>query len=175
MRNPLTVGTWYPLTIDHVVDGDTIAGSVRLDDGSRYPTAFRLAAINAPEMRGVTAGAGITARAALIALLDGCNVDVLSNAATLDKYGRVVAWIRSTTGSHPAVAGYVSPAVTVPMPAGVGPVIATAGSDVRDVCGLLQSSGFAVPFMADRSGPRPSFTAPPGGTAFGGGSGDDGG
>lgn len=76
----------YKAVLVRVVDGDTVFLNVDLGFRAFMVLNFRLARINAPEMRGDTLLAGTAAKEELERLLAPGNLVVLSSKS--DKYGR---------------------------------------------------------------------------------------
>jgi micrococcal nuclease len=74
------------LSIDHVIDGDTVVAIIDLGFSLTMKIDFRLAGINTPELRGEHHDAGIAAREHLLKLLTN-PLDV-SVQSSKDKYGR---------------------------------------------------------------------------------------
>lgn len=94
MDSPLTPLTWYGFEVTKVIDGDTLGGVVDLGGGSFYPTHVRLAAINAPELKHPTLATGHVSRLAMVGLVGVGDCEVAGVGTTLDKYGRVIGWVR---------------------------------------------------------------------------------
>ena len=82
------------VTVDRILDGDTLQCTVDLGFGLRMTQHFRLLGVDAPELHGPTAVAGAAARDWLVALLPpGTAVQIDSHKP--DKYGRWLAevWV----------------------------------------------------------------------------------
>jgi len=85
-----------------VVDGDTIHADVDMGFDTRRKMTFRLAEINAPEMRvnGEVNKPGADAKSALIDMVGGigAKVTVTTIKDRKEKYGRYLAFITSASG-----------------------------------------------------------------------------
>ena len=83
----------YNAKIVRVIDGDTVEADVDLgfDVGTRR--TFRLCAINAPEMRGDTRGAGVATKGRLADLILERDVVLMTFKDKTEKYGRYLATI----------------------------------------------------------------------------------
>jgi micrococcal nuclease len=82
----------YASKVTHVVDGDTVDLSVDLGFMVSVLVRFRLADINAPEMKNETLAAGKASKAHLEALLGDAQMGIIRlDSLGKDKYGRWVA------------------------------------------------------------------------------------
>lgn len=84
----------YDATLDRVVDGDTVFLGVDMGFHIHATIDFRLARINAPEMKGTTLLAGQAAKDALAKFLASGSLRIHTQKA--DKYGRWLAEIMVT-------------------------------------------------------------------------------
>jgi micrococcal nuclease len=75
------------LSIDRVIDGDTVVAIVDLGFSISMKINFRLTGINTPEVVGATQAAGLAAKAHLEKLLERPTWDVEVQSSK-DKYGR---------------------------------------------------------------------------------------
>lgn len=106
----------YKAKLDRVVDGDTAFLHVDLGFRVFVSIEFRLAHINAPEVKGESRERGLAATRHLQGLLDNAEILVRSDKSQ-DKYGR---WI--------------------------GDLFIADGANYRSVSDEMISSGFAVPY-----------------------------
>lgn len=88
----------YPAEVLRVIDGDTVDMLVKVGFGIEVRERIRLAAIDAPEMRGDERPAGLKAKAWLEKALDGRDVEIAvemtrSGDVRRGRYGRVIARI----------------------------------------------------------------------------------
>lgn len=92
----------YAAKVTHVVDGDTVDLTVDLGFMVSILQRFRLAGINAPEMKLDTLEAGKASKAHLEALLADAQQGIIRlDSAGKDKYGRWVAqlyYVSTATG-----------------------------------------------------------------------------
>lgn len=80
----------YAGTVTRVIDADTVELSVDVGFRITHHLTARLLGINAPEM---STAAGVTARAALVSLVQGRTLEVRTVKDRNDKYGRMLATI----------------------------------------------------------------------------------
>jgi micrococcal nuclease len=80
----------YKAKIIRVVDGDTVDAEVDLGFHVVITMKFRLAGINAPEMK---TAEGKKAKSALISVIEGKTVKILTIKDKQEKYGRYLAII----------------------------------------------------------------------------------
>lgn len=91
MSGPIITPFVYRAKILRVIDGDTIIAVVDLGFSIASEQTFRLARINAPEMRGDTHDAGIAARDFLINTVANNTVIMQTSKDRKEKYGRYLA------------------------------------------------------------------------------------
>jgi micrococcal nuclease len=80
----------YQAKILRVIDGDTVEAEVDLGFNIKMNMKLRLAGINAPEM---TTPEGKESKVALVTMIEGKTVTVLSQKDKQEKYGRYLATI----------------------------------------------------------------------------------
>jgi len=90
----------YKAEVTRVIDGDTVEAVVDLGFGVSRKDKFRLAGINAPEMRGPEREAGKAAKQWLIDHLKSYNNEVRIQTIKdkQGKYGRYLAELMTPTG-----------------------------------------------------------------------------
>jgi micrococcal nuclease len=89
----------YRVVLDRVVDGDTV--DLWVDLGFRVTTKkrFRLASIDAPEMRGKTHAAGIEAKNRLRSLIIGAGEGLTVASEKTGKWGRWLGTLYDASGN----------------------------------------------------------------------------
>lgn len=111
----------YASKVTHVADGDTVDLNVDLGFMVSVLVRFRLAEINAPEMKNETLAAGKASKAHLEALLADAQQGIIRlDSMGKDKYGRWIAKLY-----------YVS----------------TQTGETVDVSARMVADGFAVPYV----------------------------
>ena len=80
----------YRCTLERVIDGDTVDLGVDLGFRIHVHTRFRLAGIDAPELRGETSEAGAASKIWLVEILENATL-LMVKSTRGDKYGRWLA------------------------------------------------------------------------------------
>lgn len=88
----------YRAVLDRVIDGDTVDLRVDLGFHLNVLLRFRLAGINAPEMRGDSHAAGIEARNRLRSLIKAAGDGLVVESAKTGKWGRWIATLYDAEG-----------------------------------------------------------------------------
>lgn len=84
----------YKMIVTKVVDGDTIYGDVDLGFNIGVKKMeFRLAEVNAPEMKGEARTAGLASKKFVEDNLLNKEVCILTKKDSKEKYGRYLAWV----------------------------------------------------------------------------------
>ncbi len=89
----------YRVALDRVVDGDTVDLWVDLGFRVNMKLRFRLAGIDAPEMRGKTHAAGVAAKNRLRSLIVGAGDGLTVATEKTGKYGRWLATLYDADGN----------------------------------------------------------------------------
>lgn len=88
----------YKFQVIRVIDGDTVEINIDLGFDVWYRSPARLFGINAPELHGATADAGLKSKQRLTELLASAKSPVaISQGKGKDKYGRVLITILDGT------------------------------------------------------------------------------
>ena len=84
----------YKMTVTKVVDGDTIRGDVDLGFGFiQRNQEFRFTGINAPEIHGPSADAGLKTKQYVSDLITGKEIIIVTKKDSKEKWGRYLAEI----------------------------------------------------------------------------------
>lgn len=87
----------YKAKVDKVVDGDTIVATIDLGFHASIQERFRLARMNAPELKGEEREQGLLAKAALEDLIAECNSEVQIRSLGKDRYGYIADIVATGT------------------------------------------------------------------------------
>lgn len=84
----------YKMTVQRVVDGDTIRGDVDLGFGFvQKNQEFRFTGINAPEIHGPSAAEGLKTKQYVSDLITGKEIVIVTKKDSKEKWGRFLAEI----------------------------------------------------------------------------------
>lgn len=81
----------YTAKLVRVIDGDTVVLDVDLGFAVTVRETFRLAGINAPEVRGIDREQGLSAASFLHEMIGGSPVEIFTLKDKQEKYGRYLA------------------------------------------------------------------------------------